>query len=68
MPSLMLKLKEKNEIDLLLIEDTANARVVIDNLNNKLNLPIKFKSPTAFFLYNYACYSLYKSELALIIY
>ena len=64
----LLKLKEKNEIDLLLIEDTANARVVIDNLNNKLNLPIKFKSPTAFFLYNYACYSLYKSELALIIY
>jgi hypothetical protein len=43
--------------ELLLIEDTAHSSVIIHSLNKNPSTPCQFKSPTAFFLYNYACYS-----------
>jgi hypothetical protein len=39
---------------LVLIEATAHSSAIIDYLKNT---PCKFKNPTAFFLYNYACYT-----------
>ena len=61
-------LKKKSPFDLLLIEDTANAKLIIDYLINNIKASILFKSPTAFFLYNYAYRSLSTSNLALIVY
>jgi hypothetical protein len=48
------KVKDKYKVDILLMEDTAQANCLIAHLG----LPLLFKSPTAFFLYNYACYSI----------
>lgn len=56
-----------NKSEILLIEDTADSREVIDYLFNNNRVLCKFKSPTAFFLYNYACYSV-KNKKALLIY
>ena len=66
----LLKLKKKFPFDLLLIENTANANLIIDYFNNNKNnnnIILKFKSPTAFFLYNYATYSV-KNTKALLFY
>ena len=49
-------------IELILIEDTAHAHFITDKLASKC----VFVSPTAFFLYNYACYSIKKSEFLII--
>ena len=66
----LLKLKKKFPFDLLLIENTANANLIIDcfNNNNNNNIILKFKSPTAFFFYNYAHHTIHKSSLAMMVY
>jgi hypothetical protein len=62
------KIREKNNFDYILIENTANAKRIIEYLQNRKNVAIYFKSPTAFFLYNYAVRSLASAELALMVY
>jgi hypothetical protein len=64
----LFSLKKKKAFDYLLIEETANAKVIVDHLINNIKASIKFKSPTAFFLYNYAQRSISNSALALMIY
>ena len=59
------KCKEKLKTNILLIEDLAEASLLISYLTTELN--VLFKSPTAFFLYNYACYTVPSSK-ALIFY
>lgn len=56
-------LKEKQQIVLILLEETAHASQLMQPLASH----IKFTSPTAFFFYNYACYSI-KSQKCLIVY
>jgi hypothetical protein len=62
------KLKKKCPFDYLLIEETANAKLVVDHLIYNIKASIYFKSPTAFFMYNYACRSISSASLALFIY
>ena len=50
------------------MEETANAKTIVDHLINNIKASIKFKSPTAFFLYNYAQRSIPNSALALMVY
>ena len=54
-------LQEKKQVELVLLEDTAHAHIITDKLTT-----YKFISPTAFFLYNYACYSIKKNEFLII--
>ena len=54
-------LQEKKQAELVLLEDTAHANIIIDKIQT-----YKFVSPTAFFLYNYACYSIKKNEFLII--
>lgn len=56
-------LQAKEEINLVLLEETAHAHLLLPNPS----FSIKFTSPTAFFFYNYACYSI-KAKECLIIY
>lgn len=51
------KIKDKFKNNILMIEDNAHSNKLIDNLK-LLNVMTLFSSPTAFFLYNYACYSI----------
>ena len=60
------KLKERLKTDIILIEDTAHSDALISNFK-MLNVPLLFTSPTAFFLYNYACYSV-KNKKFMILY
>jgi hypothetical protein len=60
------KCKEKLKTNILLIEDIGQSGKLVDYLRNNL-LSVLFKSPTAFFLYNYACYTV-PSKNALIFY
>ena len=60
------KCKEKLKTTILLIEDIGQSGKLIDYLRNNL-LNVLFQSPTAFFLYNYACYTV-PSKKALIFY
>jgi hypothetical protein len=60
------KLKERLNMEIILMEDTAQAHGLIDNFK-MLGIPVMFRSPTAFFLYNYACYSV-KSRKFMILY
>ena len=53
--------------EILLIEDTAHSNEVIDYLNINPLVSCKFKSSTAFFLYNYACHPI-SNRKALLIY
>ena len=64
----LFKKKKERAFDYLLIEETANAKLIIDHLINNIKASIKFKSPTAFFLYNYAQRSIPNSALALMVY
>ena len=57
-------LKEKQQISLLLMEETAHTGLL---LTPTLKTLIQFTSPTAFFFYNYACYTL-KGRECLIVY
>ena len=58
--------------DLVLVEDTSHTNIIIDGINvsNTIGPTIspttKFISPTAFFFYNYACYSIKKNEFLII--
>jgi len=56
-------LQAKDNTNLVLLEETAHAHLLL----SIPNLSIKFTSPTAFFFYNYACYSI-KAKECLIIY
>jgi len=60
------KLKARLNMELILMEDTAQAYGLIDNFK-MLGIPVMFRNPTAFFLYNYACYSV-KSRKFMILY
>ena len=60
------KLKERLNMEIILMENTAQAYGLIDNFQ-MLGIPVMFRSPTAFFLYNYACYSV-KSRKFMILY
>ena len=53
--------KALKQVELVLIEDTAHAHMITDKITT-----YKFISPTAFFLYNYACYSIKKNEFLII--
>jgi hypothetical protein len=53
--------------DILIIEDTAHSKSVITALDKNSTVVRNFKSPTAFFLYNYAAYSV-KNTKALLFY
>lgn len=67
--ALALQKLEMEHITLVLIEDTAHANKILYNVinNNTINNNIiKFISPTAFFFYNYACYSFNKNEVLII--
>jgi hypothetical protein len=63
----LLRCKIKCVASILLIEGTAHSRAVIEALLKNLSVFKKFTSPTAFYLYNYACYS-FKKEKTLLIY
>lgn len=58
------KIKEKLKTTILLLENTGHTNIIIDALHASSLL---FKSPTAFFFYNYACYSV-PSNKCLILY
>lgn len=60
------KLKERLKMEIILMEDTAQAYGLIDNFQ-MLGIPSMFRSPTAFFLYNYACHSV-KNRKFMILY
>ena len=49
----------------VLIEETAHAHLILAALKQKKITPL-FQSPTAFFFYNYACYSIKKNEFLII--
>jgi hypothetical protein len=64
-----LALKKLGEITLVLIEDTAHSNRLLSNTitNRNANKNItKFISPTAFFFYNYACYTFKKNDILII--
>jgi hypothetical protein len=61
------KIKAEAKCQIVFIEGTAHSRVVIKALNANPKAQFNFKSPTAFFLYNYASYSV-KSTKALLFY
>jgi hypothetical protein len=63
----LLKCKAKCKADILLIEGTAHSTAVIKHLFTNYTVSKKFTSPTAFFLYNYACHTV-KKEKTLLIY
>ena len=56
----------KINADILLIEETADSKGVVDYLKNNIGVDMKFKNPTAFFLYNYACHSIQHSEVLIL--
>jgi hypothetical protein len=61
------KIKAEAKCQIVFIEGTAHSRAVIKALNANPQAQLNFKSPTAFFLYNYASYSV-KSTKALLFY
>ena len=56
----------KINADILLIEETADSKCIVDYLKNNIGVDMKFKNPTAFFLYNYACHSIKSSDVLII--
>jgi len=50
----------------LIIENTSDSNYIIDNLKKKTNVKIFTQSPTAFFFYNYACYSIVSNSCLLL--
>jgi len=63
----LLRCKGKIGTNILLLEGTAHSDPVIKALLKNVSVFKKFTSPTAFYLYNYACYS-FKKERTLLIY
>jgi hypothetical protein len=62
----LLKVREKCQTNILLIEANAHSQPVIAALCSNTSAVRKFTSPTAFFLYNYASYSVNKDKILLI--
>ena len=60
------KLQTQRKVDILLIEETAQGKCVIDSFLSNPLVVLNFKNPTAFFLYNYASYSVKNSKTLLI--
>lgn len=56
-------MQDKKNVSLVLLEDTAHAYIITDKIPKSA---YSFISPTAFFLYNYACYSIKKSDFLII--
>jgi hypothetical protein len=63
----LMKLKTQTQVDILFIEDTAHSKEIINEMLTIPTVQCNFKSPTAFFLYNYAVYSV-KNTKALLFY
>jgi hypothetical protein len=61
-----LKLKTVANCDIVFIEDTAHSKAVIRSLDKDPRVVRNFKSPTAFFLYNYAAYSIRNTKTMLL--
>lgn len=61
------KIKAEAKCSIVFIEGTAHSDAVIKALKANPQVQLNFKSPTAFFLYNYASYSV-KSTKALLFY
>ena len=57
----------KTAAEILLIEETAHSSVILAALKNNPSAKCLHQSPTAFFLYNYACYTC-ASEKTLLVY
>jgi hypothetical protein len=53
--------EKKSKAEILLLEDTGHAHL----LRSQLSLPILFTTPSAFFLYNYACYTIPNDKILL---
>jgi hypothetical protein len=62
----LLKCKQQCKADILLIEATAHSEPVITDLLKNTTVFKKFTSPTAFYLYNYACHTVNKEKTLLI--
>jgi hypothetical protein len=60
-----LKLRETTQCAIVLIEGTAHSEAVITALDKNPSVSRHFKSPTAFFLYNYATYSVSNTKALL---
>lgn len=71
-----LALQKLEQVTLVLIEDTSHSNRILSSvyvnaisvnaISVNANANIKFISPTAFFFYNYACYSFKKNEVLII--
>ena len=61
---ILVNLRTHSEI--LLIEETAHSKPMITALQQNVYVKENFKSPTAFFFYNYACYSFAKDKTLII--
>ena len=66
----LVKIKSRLKIEMLnlLMENTSHGDVLVQSMltNEDGLVEYKFKSPTAFFLYNYACYSIPATKILLI--
>ena len=62
----LIKCKTKCNAAMLLFEETAHSSPVIADLCRNASVLRLFTRPTAFFLYNYACYSVKKDKTLLI--
>jgi len=62
----LLKIKSKTAATTLLLEETAHSQPIIAALNTNYTVLRNYQTPTAFYLYNYACYSLKKNKTLLI--
>lgn len=60
-----LKLREATQCAMVMIEGTAHSEAVITALEKNPSASRHFKSPTAFFLYNYATYSVSNTKALL---
>ena len=64
----LFKVVDKCGAATLLVEETAHSLpIIVDLKKNTITITYKYHTPTAFFLYNYACYSVRK-EKALLVY
>lgn len=62
----LLRIKARLKIDMILIEETAHSAAVLKAFYSNPHIKFQFKTPTAFFLYNYACYSIKNTKTLLI--
>ena len=62
----LLDINKKNSLSFVLFEDTSDCGILIKLLQSNPNVRCIFKSPTAFFLYNYARHSFKNTQIMLI--